>query len=201
MIAALYVESDGVYAGLEGIDAWPVERDARLYAGPWPVVAHPPCSRWCQLASVNLARWGTPIGEDGGCFEAALAAVRRWGGVLEHPAYSLAWSRYGLPVPGRYGWTLALGDPGMSTEISQVAYGHGARKRTWLYAVGVEPVALDWRDMPGEYVIGAGIYTGASPGHRMMGNTLTTPLAFRDALVALAGSRCSDNTPAREVAA
>ena len=188
MIAALYVERDGAYYGLDDVDPWDEERDARLYAGPWPVVAHPPCSSWCQLASVNLARWGSPIGADGGTFAAALAAVRRWGGVLEHPAYSLAWSRYGLPVPERNGWTQSLDDPGMSTEVSQVAYGHDARKRTWLYVVGVDPVALDWRDMPGRAVIGAGINSGKCVGRRMDGNTLTTPPAFRDVLLDLARS-------------
>jgi hypothetical protein len=148
-IAALFVERDGAYYGIDDVDPWPVDRDARRYAGPWPVVAHPPCNNWCQLAPVNQARWGTPIGADGGTFAAALAAVRRFGGVLEHPAYSLAWARFDLPVPGRYGWTQTLDDPGMTTQVCQSVYGHDARKRTWLYAVGVDPVALDWRDVPG----------------------------------------------------
>lgn len=38
-IAALYVQRDGVYYGLPDVDPWDEERDARLYAGPWPVVA------------------------------------------------------------------------------------------------------------------------------------------------------------------
>ena len=46
MIAALYVQSNGVYADLAGVDPWYEARDARTYAGPWPVVAHPPCARW-----------------------------------------------------------------------------------------------------------------------------------------------------------
>lgn len=46
MIAALFVEVDGCYAGLPDVDPWPIERDARQYAGPHPVVAHPPCQRW-----------------------------------------------------------------------------------------------------------------------------------------------------------
>lgn len=45
MIAALYVEKGGAYYGLEGVDPWDEQRDARLYDGPWPVVAHPPCER------------------------------------------------------------------------------------------------------------------------------------------------------------
>jgi hypothetical protein len=188
VIAALYVETGGAYYGIDGIDPWDIERDARLYDGPHPVIAHPPCASWCQLASVNEARWGSPIGADGGTFAAALAAVRRWGGVLEHPAYSIAWTRYGLPVPGRGGWTQALGDPGMSTEISQVVYGHDARKRTWLYAVAVDPLALDWREIPARAVVGAAVHTRAYGGPRMSGNTLATPQAFRDVLIALARS-------------
>ena len=43
MIAALFVETGGVYFGLPNVDPWDEERDARLYDGPWPVVAHPPC--------------------------------------------------------------------------------------------------------------------------------------------------------------
>ena len=185
-IAALFVESGGAYYGLDGVEPWDEARDARRYAGPWPVVAHPPCASWCQLAPVNLARWGSPIGADGGTFAAALAAVHTFGGVLEHPAYSIAWDRYGLPRPERGAWTQSLFDPGMTTEVSQVAYGHDARKRTWLYAVGVDPFALDWRDMPGRAVIGAGIHSGECVGRPKLGNAIGTPTAFRDVLIALA---------------
>lgn len=186
-VAALYVQRDGMYYGLEDIDPWDEERDARLYDGPHPVIAHPPCGRWCQLASVNEKRWGAKIGADGGCFEAALRAVRRWGGVLEHPAYSLAWDRFMLPKPTRGLWVRSLWDEGWVTEVSQSAYGHKARKRTWLYLVG-EPMEMDWSDPEGELVVGAGIYSGQAAGRgRIDGAAASaTPLAFRDALLDLA---------------
>jgi len=52
------------------------------------------------------ARYGIQIGDDGGCFAAALAAVERWGGVLEHPRNSVAWQAFGLqwPVAGACTW-------------------------------------------------------------------------------------------------
>ena len=139
MVAALYVQTGGAYYGLPDVDPWDEARDARLYEGPWPVVAHPPCARWCRLAGLVEARWGHKKGDDGGTFAAALAAVRRWGGVLEHPAYSDAWGAFDLPKPARGGWTSSLTSPGWATEVSQSAYGHRARKRTWLYYVGEEP--------------------------------------------------------------
>lgn len=45
-VAALYVERGGCYWDQPGVDPWDEARDARLYDGPWPVVAHPPCQRW-----------------------------------------------------------------------------------------------------------------------------------------------------------
>lgn len=187
-VAALYVETGGAYFGLPDVDPWDETRDARLYDGPWPVVAHPPCARWGQLANVNHARYGTPIGDDGGCFAAALEAVRQFGGVLEHPANSIAWRRFNLPAATRGVWTSSLGDPGAATEVSQVVYGHGARKRTWLYAVGCA-AALDWSDRPGRYVVGAGINTGECQGRRLPDHLAsTTPPAFRDVLLEMARS-------------
>ncbi len=159
----MYVDGEGVYANLPGVEVWDEARDARNYAGPWPVVAHPPCSRWCQLASVNETRWGARIGDDGGCFAAALAAVREFGGVLEHPAYTLAWAAHGLPRPVRWSWQRSMLDDGWVTEISQSAYGHPARKRTWLYLIGDPPV-LDWRDPIGDRVVGAGVNSGQGAG-------------------------------------
>jgi len=99
VIAALYVQEGGCYYGLDGVDPWPEARDARTYSGPWPVVAHPPCARWCRLAGLVEARYGIPRHQDGGCFAAALASVRRWGGVLEHPRATDAWPAHGLPRP------------------------------------------------------------------------------------------------------
>ena len=55
-VAALYVDPRGCYAGLPDVDVWDEQRDARTYAGPHPVVAHPPCSRWCRLAGLVEAR-------------------------------------------------------------------------------------------------------------------------------------------------
>lgn len=143
-VAALYVEPNGSYAGLPDVEMWDEARDARLYAGPWPVVAHPPCARWSRLAGFTEARFGLMRGEDGGCFEAALRSVRTFGGVLEHPAYSAAWSRYDLPKPITVdGWTLGI-DGGASCYVEQGRYGLPVKKATWLYAYAVELADLKW---------------------------------------------------------
>jgi hypothetical protein len=74
----------------------------------------------------------------------ALASVRRWGGVLEHPAVTIAWRTFGLPRPDSSGgWQRCL-DGGWVAHVEQRHYGHRARKATWLYAVGIEPPALRW---------------------------------------------------------
>jgi hypothetical protein len=192
-VAALYVENGGTYYGLDGVDPWDETRDARLYDGPYPVVAHPPCSRWSSLAYVNQAKHGYKVGDDGGCFKAALRDVRLFGGVLEHPAYSLAWRHFGLPKPGRSGWTRSMYDLGWTTEVSQVAYGHRARKATWLYYIGdTPPPALDWRDDEGECIVGDlwhgnGLRLGRGDRPRMyQREALTTPEAFRDILIDMA---------------
>ena len=148
VIAALFVETGGAYFGVPGVDPWDALRDARTYAGPNPVVAHPPCNKWTSLAYINRRRIpGYEIGDDGGCFAAALAAVERWGGVLEHPAGSIAWKRFGLDHPERGFWKGLFGS--WVTEVDQGAYGHRARKRTWLYVNGgTVPPPLDWTPAP-----------------------------------------------------
>lgn len=146
MIAALYVEAGGCYYGLPDVDPWDQARDARQYAGPWPVVAHPPCQRWGRFWHGSTRKpHQFKMGDDGGCFEASLKAVRTWGGVLEHPADSRAWAHFGLQYPSRDGgWIAADFDGGWTCYIEQGFYGHKSRKPTWLYATGAELPSLTW---------------------------------------------------------
>lgn len=169
-VAALFVDPRGVYAGLPDVEVWDEARDARLYAGPWPVVAHPPCNRWCRLGSRTVR------GQDGGCFAAALAAVRAFGGVLEHPAVSQAWPAFGLPRPTGPDWTKALDDPGWVASVDQSLYGFPTRKPTWLYFVGPEPPQLP------------AALTRNTRGCDKLWSTerAKTPPAFRDVLLAMA---------------
>lgn len=150
MIAALFVAKDGCYSNLSGVDPWDEIRDARLYAGPHPVVAHPPCQRWGRFwhgAPNNPHQF--ELGADNGCFEAALHAVRTWGGVIEHPADSHAWGAFGLMKPDRCGgWVVADDADGWTCCVEQGHYGHFARKPTWLYACGVELPSLRWGKSP-----------------------------------------------------
>jgi hypothetical protein len=179
-VAALYVDPAGVYAGLEDVEVWDEARDARLYDGPWPVVAHPPCRTWSLMGQ---CRPEIVTGDDGGCFEAALAAVREFGGVLEHPAHSKAWRRFGLARPPSAGWGRTLDDEGWTCEVDQRWYGHEARKPTWLYAFGVELPALIAGTAPrGERTVGRG--WGGGREHLRA----ATPPAFRDTLLVMARS-------------
>ena len=187
-VAALYVETDGIYFGLPDVDPWDERRDARNYDGPHPVVAHPPCSTWCQLARLNETLYGHRVGDDGGCFEHALSAVRRFGGVLEHPAGSIAWAHFGLPMPMRHGWTRTLYAPReWVCEVSQRAYGHRAAKRTWLLAVTNVPPVLSWaRPRPIATVSKLTNHGGGDLPRLSSREAKATPLAFRDALLSIA---------------
>jgi hypothetical protein len=193
VIAALFVQGDGCYVGLDAVDPWPVGRDARLYAGPWPVVAHPPCQLWGSMAAVNYARWGgdhNRPGNDGGCFAAALGAVRTWGGVLEHPAKTRAFAAHGLPRPTGLGWS---GTPcgGWVCEVWQSAYGHRANKATWLYYRGpAAPAELRWERPVGTHQVGFHDQRGKAANKPTLGRreANATPPAFREALLSLAAA-------------
>jgi hypothetical protein len=208
IVAALFVDPNGVYADLPDVEVWDEARDARLYDGPWPVVAHPPCARWSRLAGFTEARFGYKRGEDGGRFEAALTAVRRFGGVLEHPAFSKAWDHFGLPEPSvRCGWSYGLHDAGASCYVEQGRYGLPVKKATWLYACGVELPELRWGWTPdghGDSLNGSeglNVWRDRFKGRREQwekgqhrgghhGLTATTPPEFRDVLLAMARSAC-----------
>lgn len=147
-VAALYVETDGCYFGLEGVDPWDEARDARRYSGPHPVVAHPPCQRWGKLWAGQplwIKRTGErkTKGDDQGCFKSALFDARRFGGVIEHPWESHAWPAFGLNVPSRTGgWIAADFFGGWTCCVEQGRYGHYARKPTLLLVYGLHADAL-----------------------------------------------------------
>ena len=150
MISALYVQTNGCYFNLDGVDPWDEAKDAREYNGPYPVVAHPPCQRWGKFwAGQPLFIKQTGIrkvkGDDNGCFEAALNSIRKWGGILEHPWQSHAWPHFNLEVPKRTGgWIKADEYGGYTCCVEQGRYGHYARKPTLLYAVGTDLPELNW---------------------------------------------------------
>ncbi len=241
-VAALYIDPKGPYPriicgsckgngrtvgcyGCDGsgraVDCWDASRDARLYDGPHPVVAHPPCKHWVRLAHLakvgcNACAWTGPLAwhnghcdngygdeqcdgavvSDRDCAPRAVEQVRRWGGVLEHPAGSRLWKGCELPIPDLEpapGSRMALcgvrristvrnerGDftddhGGYTIEVDQVEWGHVARKRTWLYLVGVPREALEAPPFPGRVPTS------------QRGNDRTPPL-FAEYLIRLARS-------------
>ena len=200
MIAALFVETNGCYYGLPGVDPWDIVRDARFYVGLDPVVAHPPCERWGRFSEGSPMKRGYITGADGGCFASALASLRRCGGVLEHPAHSKAWPVFGLPKPARTGWTEGASGEWVC-EVEQGHYGHAARKKTWLFAVGPKPMDLIWGPAPQRLpqkrldergrasAVRCGMVAYMSHNQRQR-----TPHQFRDLLIQIARNSQTDNT-------
>lgn len=204
MIAALYVAKNGSYVCMPGVDAWPETRDARMYPGPHPVVAHPPCQRWGKLWAgqpLHIKRTGERKikGADGGCFEAALSSVRSFGGVLEHPCDSHAWAHFGLNKPPRHGgWIVADIYGGWTCCVEQGRYGHYARKPTWLYVCTQgELPELDWGKgaprLNPAVVARMGFKraqrlgeVGGRGGGKDSAPRISTPAPFRDLLISIA---------------
>ena len=131
MMAALYIDlSLGPYPKIAGLDCWGWsskdgaqqsllfrDRDATLYSGPYPVIAHPPCGPWGRFS------WNYKGGEGSrNCAIRAVEQVRSFGGVLEHPANSKLWIDQTLPEPNtdpdRFG--------GYTVRVNQCDWGHPA---------------------------------------------------------------------------
>lgn len=128
-IAVLFARRDSIYKQMSACDVYDIDRDALTFTGNLPVVAHPPCRAWGRLRWLakprpgerELAIWAVDI-------------VRKNGGVLEHPESSQLWKELDLPKGSQidqYG--------GFTLSVDQFWWGHLARKRTWLYIVGVSP--------------------------------------------------------------
>ena len=143
-VAILFARSDSCYKALQDVEVFDAERDARTYDGPWPVVAHPPCRAWGRLRE-----FANPRPDERNLGRLAVALVREFGGVLEHPAGSTLFPAKGLPKPGSRdsfgGWTLAA---------PQKWWGHKAEKSSWFYVVGCEPSEIP--KLP--YIMGEAAY-------------------------------------------
>lgn len=210
-VAALYVQTGGCYYGNPLIEPYDIEEDARMYGGPWPVVAHPPCQRWGRMWKGQPGNIKKGIverkGDDHGCFKSALFDVRRWGGVLEHPEGSNAYAHFGIDKPPRQGGWISAGDGyGQVCRVEQGQYGHYCPKPTWLYTVRTELPDLRWGvhkvtdDMfPKEAVEKHGIeycrkagLMAFRGGGRDSTPRIATPIEFRNLLLYLAGSVFED---------
>lgn len=132
-VAVLFARKDSIYKTMPWVDVYDIDRDARTWPGGAPVVAHPPCRSWGAFSM-----FAKPRHDERALAPWAIAQIRRFGGVLEHPAGSKLWPELGLPEPGHRdefgGWTL---------PIHQHWWGHRAEKKTRLYIVGIDP-----RDIP-----------------------------------------------------
>lgn len=173
LIAALYVQAGGVYAARPGVDAWCSQRDARGYPGPYPVVAHPPCRAWGKYAYKSKH-----TSEERDLALHALACVRAYGGVLEHPVGSALWRHAMLPRPGeRDAW-------GFTLRVNQCDFGHRALKPTLLYIVGLDAAAMP--QLPASRV------PETTVENMWRGEREATPKAFADFLCEIA-TRAAEN--------
>lgn len=193
MINVLFCDMKGIYPTLVGAEnCWGEERDARLYNGIEPVVAHPPCARWSRLAESVYAR--LPLekyrpGNDGGCFAEAVKSAILFGGVVEHPAETKAFARYSIPRPTGIGWQ----NEGFRShgrwvcEVWQSAYGHLAPKRTWLVYFGSRPpFELRWERPTGTHAVGNDSKKRRTRPRLTGKQNISTPPEFAAELIRLA---------------
>lgn len=123
-VAVFCAATKTAYRGMEGVEVYDRIRNVRTFSGGMPVIAHPPCRSW-SLYCRHQAK-PEPGEQELGLWCAE--QVKRWGGVLEHPARSLLWEAAGLPRPG----VTSRGDA-WSIEVWQAWWGYPMRKTTWLF--------------------------------------------------------------------
>ncbi len=130
MTSILFCEEKSIYKTLN-CDVYDIKRNALNVSNTTPAIYHPPCRMWSRLKTLSnfypgekwLAVW-------------SLIRIRKYGGILEHPAGSSLFHKYAplTPVPDSYG--------GFIISVNQHWFGHVAQKKTYLYIVGCSPSQL-----------------------------------------------------------
>jgi hypothetical protein len=196
MIPVLFAHRKSIYKSFAHADCWDMERNALLWPGGSPCVAHPPCRAWGQLRQFAKPRLGEK--------ELAIWAIdqiNKYGGVLEHPSGSSLWPHLSLPRPDDHSlayrgffnkvprWTLA---------VEQSWWGHKASKATWLYIIGCAPheipalPAQEDRPAPTHVIDSSHAFKKLAAGsikHLPKSQREHTPIAFAAWLLELA-KRC-----------
>ena len=133
----LFCRDDSAYKKRSSWDVYDKERDALSFKEDSPIVAHPPCRTWGQLA--HMAFNATPNESKLALW--AIKKIRKNGGILEHPDGSKLF-KTDLPdagmFPDEYG--------GFTILIDQYDFGHVAHKMTKLYFCGLKKAQLP--DLP-----------------------------------------------------
>ncbi len=110
------------YNKIQGLDLWPLERDAYNFTGTNIVIAHPPCAQWSRMrnfAKVNAREKDLAI--------FCLEKVQQNGGILEHPAGSSFFKFAGIRP---------------TISVNQHWFGYPAQKRTYLYFKNCKPLPV-----------------------------------------------------------
>ena len=104
-----------------------IDKDSLSCISKLPAVYHPPCASWGRLRKFSKFRPG-----EHWLAVWSIIRLRKYGGILEHPAHSSLWRFMAMPLPGqkadRFG--------GYSISINQHWFGHKCAKNTFLYIVG-----------------------------------------------------------------
>jgi hypothetical protein len=157
-VAVLFARKDSIYKQL-GVEVYDIERDALSFEGGIPVICHPPCRAWGRLR-----HFAKPRVDEKELGLWAVDQVRKWGGCLEHPSGSRLWEEKNMPTGN------AIDEfGGYTLDVDQFWWGHRAKKRTWLYIVGVEKQFLP------EYPIRFDAVTHRIGGMRLKGDRKPLP--------------------------
>ena len=126
-VSILFARSDSEYKQIDECDVWDKERNAMIYDGDLPVIAHPPCRAWGVLSHM-----ADPDPGEKNMARLSVMLVRKNGGILEHPVGSGIWKEAKLSALGMFADDFG----GYTIDVDQYHFGHVAHKMTRLYICG-----------------------------------------------------------------
>lgn len=135
-VAVLCASGRSIYHHLPAVEVFDRARDACQFAGPEPVVAHPPCRLWSRTLSHCAKSLDAEAEKELGRF--CVRKVLQNGGVLEQPAHSALFADMNLPMPNQPAHPFLF-----TLYVEQGWFGYPLRKPTWILVSGVP-----MRDIP-----------------------------------------------------
>ena len=132
MIPVLFTDDKSNYDLFNCFSTYNRHRNAFTFSERTPLIAHPPCRLFSRLR-----QFSTADRKEKQCAYFALAQVRMFGGILEHPRSSTLWKNGNFNLSGEidiYG--------GFLRSVNLSWFGFPAEKKTMLYFVGISPSDL-----------------------------------------------------------